>query len=246
MADTSNSLGLSSPWMNAAGFMGYLPQTQAAEKFTPGAFVTNPISLEARSPARDRTIKPYAGGFLLHTGHANPGIKRVLREYAPKWKNLSMPVWAHLLVSGPYDCEQMVRELEGHENITAIELGLPPGMGVKNQLETIKAAVGELPVMVCLPLDEINHALLDQLSGLGEIGLALSAPRGMLVENGKLARGRLFGPGLFPQMMAALLRWRGAGLPLVAGTGIFSREQGEEALQAGAAAVQVDGWCWKF
>ena len=243
MLEQSNPLGLSSPWMNAAGFMGYLPQ---GEKLEYGAFVTNPISFEARSPARDRVIKPYAGGFLLHTGHSNPGIKSVLRQYAQKWRNLSMPVWAHLLVSGPYDCEQMVRELEGVENITAVELGLPPGMGVKSQLETIKAAIGELPVMVCLPLDEISHALVDQLSGMGEVGLVLSAPRGVLVENGKLVRGRLFGPGLFPQIMPALVRWHGAGIPLVAGAGIFSREQGEEALRAGAAALQVDGWCWRF
>lgn len=246
MAEPTNSLGLTSPWMNAAGFMGYLPQAQAAERFIPGAFVTNPISLEARSPARERIVKPYAGDFLLHTGHPNPGIKSVLHQYAQKWKNLSMPVWAHLLVSGPYDCEQMVREMEGCENVTAVELGLPPGMGLKNQLETVKAAVGELPVIVCLPLDEINHVLVDQLAGLSEIGLVLAAPGGVLVEHGRLVRGRLFGPGLFPQMMAGLMRWRGAGIPLVAGAGIFSRESGEEALQAGAAAVQVDGWCWKF
>jgi dihydroorotate dehydrogenase len=239
-------LGLSSPWMNVSGFMGYLPQHIGEETFTPGVFVTNPISLLPRSPAHNRKVVITSGGFLLHNGYPNPGLHSVIKSYAHKWQNLSVPVWVHLLCTTSFECEQMVREVEGLENVTAIELGLPPGLGTKKQMELVQACIGELPVFVCLPLDAVNNALIDQLAPLGDMGLVLSAPRGVLRQNGKTISGRLFGPALHPQMMAALCRLCSAGLPVVAGCGIFSKEQGEDALAAGAAAVQVDGWCWQF
>ncbi len=246
MPDSTRDLGLTSPWMNASGFMGYLPQRLENLPFPPGAFVTNPISLVGRDPAHNRGVIAYPGGFLLHTGHPNPGLKKVLRTYADKWRRLPLSVWLHLLVSTPYECEQMVREVEGIENVTALEIRLLPGMGVKKQLEIISSAAGELPVFLNLPMDEVNLTLIDRLPEIGGIGLVLSAPRGMIQQAGKMVQGRLFGPSLHPQMLTALHRLRGVDLPVVAGAGIFSLEQGEAALSAGASAVQVDGWCWKF
>lgn len=246
MDESSFSLGLVSPWMNAAGFVGYLPQGVGGEKFSPGAFVTNPISLLPRYAAHNHAVITTPGGFLLHTGHPNPGLKIVLKSYAHKWRNLVVPVWAHLLVTTAYECEQMTRELENLENVTALELGLPPGISTKKQLELIRAALGELQIYVCLPLDEINRSLIDQLPTLGDVGVVITAPRGVMMQNMKTISGRLFGPALYPSMLAALCRLRGAGLPVVAGCGIYSIEQGEDALANGAAAVQVDGWCWQF
>jgi dihydroorotate dehydrogenase len=246
MDERWSELGLTLPWMNAAGFMGYLPQQIEDEPFHLGAFVTNPVSLLPRSPAHHRNILAYPGGFLLHNGHPNPGLKSVLKIYAHKWQKLPMPVWIHLLVTTPFECEQMVREVEGLENVTAIELGLPPGLGLKKQLELVQSGIGELPIMVSLPLDEINLTLIDHLSAMGEIGVVLSAPRGVFSQNGRTTSGRLFGPALHPQLLAAMCRLRGLDLPIIAGCGIFSREQGEAALAVGATAVQVDGWCWQF
>jgi dihydroorotate dehydrogenase (NAD+) catalytic subunit len=246
MDDSPVELGLSSPWMNAAGFMGYLPQHLAGQAFTPGAFVTNPVSLLPRSPAHNHGVVAYPGGFLLHTGHPNPGLKSVIKSYAHKWRNLVMPVWVYLMVTTTYDCQQMVLELEGLENVTALELGLPPGMSLKKQVEIIQSAVGELPVFVSLPLDEVDRNLVDQLPALGEVGVVLTAPRGVIKKDGRTLSGRLFGPSLYPQMMTALSRLRGAGLPVVAACGIFSIEQGQGALSSGASAIQVDGWCWQF
>lgn len=246
MDDRMFDLGLSSPWMNAAGFMGYLPQRIERDAFIPGVFVTNPISLQPRSPAHNQTLVEYPGGFLLHTGHPNPGIRHIVKTYNSKWQNLNLPVWLHLLVTSAYDCRQMVMELENLDNVTAFELGLPPGLGVKKQLEIVHTAVGEKPVFVCVPLDEINLTFIDQLPKLGDVGVAICAPRGVMIYQKRSISGRLFGPSLHPQMLAAINRLRGAGLPIVAGCGIYSLEGGEEALAAGASAVQVDGWCWRF
>lgn len=246
MTESISDLGLSSPWMNTAGFMGYLPVHEAAIGFSPAAFVTNPISLLARSPAQNRCVAAFQGGFLMHTGHPNPGFASVLKNYASRWRGLAMPVWAHLLGSTPHECQTMVKGLEEVENVAVIELGLPPECGLSRQLELIDAAMGELPLVVCLPLDEVNPGLVEKLGARGIAGVTISAPRGAIMRDHKLIYGRLFGPALHPLMMEALIRLRKTDVPILAGCGIFSIEDGEAALDAGAAAVQADGWCWQF
>ncbi|MCX6053478.1 MAG: hypothetical protein NTZ74_00905 [Chloroflexi bacterium] len=239
-------LGLATPWMNSAGFMGFLPSPSPSVEIPFSAFVTNPISLLPRTPAHNRTLIPYPGGFLLHTGHPNPGLKIILRKFQEKWGRLPLPVLPHLLVQTPYECQQMVRLLEGVENISAIELGLPPGVSDPCLIGLVRAAMGELPVLVCIPLDQIESNLVDQLPVLAPAGIILTAPRGSVRTNGRHTNGRLYGPALFPQMCSALSGLKGIGLPIIAGCGIFSKEQGEDALELGASAVQIDAFCWKF
>lgn len=239
-------LGLQPPWMNSAGFMGFLPQPSPIGTLPFGAFVTNPISLTPRNPARNRAVVQYPGGFLLHTGHPNPGLKSILKNYQQKWEHLTLPVWPHLLVQTAYECQQMVRVLEDVENVTAIELSLPPGLTNKDQVDLIQAATGELPVFVCIPVDVLEIRLVEQLPALGVAGIVLSAARGMITQNGKNINGRLYGPALFPQLMRALCDLKGFGVPIIAGCGVFSLEQGEAALSAGASAVQLDALCWRF
>jgi hypothetical protein len=173
-------------------------------------------------------------------------LKQVLKNYAHKWPKLDLPVWTHILPSTPYECETLVRELEGIENVAAIELGLPPGISHKKQQELIEASRGELPLYVCVPLGEVkaDWIALSQIPDLA--GVVISAPRGVVRHNGHLLSGRLFGPALHPQLMAALCALRGTGMQIIAGCGIFSVEQGESALAAGAAGLQVDAWRWQF
>lgn len=241
-----NELGLSSPWMNTVGFGGFMPHNASGDLLSFGGFVTNPVSLLPRSPAGNRSVIEYPGGFLLHTGYPNPGLKRVIKTYAKKWERLTMPVWMHLLVSSTYDGQEMIAQLEGLENVAAVELGLPPEFSIIKQLELIEACMGELPVLVCLPLDGFERELVEKVAELGIAGVVVTAPRGVVLKDGKVIEGRLYGPGLHPQMMAALRRLNGIYIPIVAGCGIFSVDQGEAALSAGAAAVQVDGWHWQF
>lgn len=239
-------LGLNSPWMNASGFGGYLPQHTSDESVPMGGFVTNPISLLPRSPSLTRTIISYPGGFMLHTGSPNPGIKNVLKTYAKKWANLPVPLWVHLLAATPYEVQSMVRQLEETQCVSAVELGLPPETRDKNLYELIEAAMGELPFFICVPLDRADPSLIERIASLGADGVVISAPRGVMLQGGKCRSGRLYGPGLHPQMMAVLHRLRMLNLPLIAGCGIFSKEQGEAALEAGAAAVQLDAWMWEY
>ena len=70
---------LSPPVMNAAGTLGFAPRSSDLVDFGElGAFVTNPVSLYPRTPARARTSQPFPGGFLMHSGYPNPGLSAVI------------------------------------------------------------------------------------------------------------------------------------------------------------------------
>jgi hypothetical protein len=146
----------------------------------------------------------------------------------------------------------MVLALEEVEGVTAVEIGIPPGADQDLSLALLEAAVGELAVIACLPLEAAGAAWLKELPGLGVRGICLSAPRGAIFPRragsppagSHPQPGRLVGPGLAPLELAALLALRPLGLPLIAGSGVFSLETGRELLAAGAAAVRVDTLLW--
>jgi dihydroorotate dehydrogenase len=232
--------------MNASGFFGYTLPSGSILADRLGAFITAPISKSKRSPARNRCLVEYPGGFLLHTGIPTDGFSRILRQYQQKWSGLKYPVWPHLLPQSASDCRQMVRALEDVENIGSLEISLPEDASTGQVEEWLEAAVGELPIYVCVPLYSPWQGWLDVFNLYNISGVVLSAPRGSIYHNGVLVRGRLYGPSLFPQIIDVLHQNRDCGIPLIAGSGIFSFEQAEMAIQAGASAVQFDACLWQL
>lgn len=257
-------LYLDTPWMNAAGTLGFAPPAGGpppADRPPPagspptlfgsfpqplGVFVTNPISIGPRSPAAGRGLHTFPGGVLLHSGLPNPGLSRVLRRYGERWKQSPLPVWAHLFGSSPDEINQMVRRLEGREGVVAIELGLPPAVRDDAALAYVEAAYGELPLVVHLPLTSAGEPWLGALPGLGASAISLGAPRGALPgPSGSSDNGRMYGPALFPLMMAAVQSARRLGLPVIAGAGIYRRADAQALFGAGASAVQLDTVLWR-
>ncbi len=239
-------LELSSPWLNAAGTLGFAPGADGWPwPEMQGGFVTNPISLNRRTPAETRGVLSYPGGSLLHSGLPNPGLKGVLRKYGERWARSSLPVWVHLLADGPQDIHRMALVLEEVEGVAAVEVSFPPGAAPEQALAMLEAAVGELAVIACLPLASAGEAWLKQLPRIGVRGVCLSAPRGALPgPGGKIVAGRLVGAGLYAQALAALQWANPLNLPVVVGSGVFSVAAGRALLDAGAAAVQVDTALW--
>lgn len=239
-------LEISSPWLNAAGTLGFAPGAEGWNwPEMQGGFVTNPVSLNPRTPAEARAALPYPGGCLLHSGLPNPGLKALLRKFAERWARGSLPLWVHLLADAPDEMHRMALALEEVEGVTAIEVGIPPQVGRDLALALLEAAVGELAVVAGLPLTAAGEPWLKELPRLGVRGLCLAAPRGTLPgPDGKLISGRLVGAGLFPQALAALRSVQPLGLPVVVGSGIFSVAAGRALLSAGAAAVQLDTVLW--
>ena len=239
-------LFIDSPWMNAAGTLGFAPPARWPVPEAMGAFVTNPISIGPRTPAAERDLLAFPGGVLLHTGLPNPGLSRVLKRYADRWAQSSLPVWPHLIGANPHEIHQMVRRLESVEGVMAIELGIPPGAAGSEALEFVAAGFGELPLVVHLPLTAAGEGWLKELPRAGASAISLGGPRGTLPnDSGRPVTGRLVGPSLFPLVMAAVHSARQVGLPVIAGAGIYRRADADSLRDAGAWAVQLDTVLWR-
>jgi dihydroorotate dehydrogenase len=236
---------LETPLMNAAGFMGFIlpPLWKWLPKMS--VFVTNPVSFNPRSPTRHRSVIPFPGGFLLHTGFPNEGFIKTIRKYQQKWSRSSLPIWVHLLADTPSNLNKMIRGVEGLENMAAVELGLPLNADPDEQRKLVTAALGELPLYVNLPVNKIEMDFVNLLPTLGVEGVVLSAPRGSMKCGNWLVSGRLFGPALFPQLVQSVIDLKNVGLTVVAGSGVYSMDQAEIAIKAGARAVQFDGLLWQ-
>ena len=238
-------LYFTSPYLNAAGTLGFRPPARWLLPEAQGALITNPISHGPRTPAAERAALPFPGGFLLHSGLPNPGLSRVLRHHAQRWAQSTIPVWVHLLAEDPSTTAQMVRRLEGLEGVMSVEIGLPTNASPEENLEIIRAAAGELPLSVCIPVTQAQEAWVSRLPQAGAAGITLVSPRATLIRSQKPISGRLYGPALLPLAVAAVQALRKSGLTLLAACGVYRRADAEMLLAAGAAAVQLDAVLWR-
>jgi dihydroorotate dehydrogenase (NAD+) catalytic subunit len=239
-------LSFGSEVLNAAGSLGFAPGTRAGVEMEPlGAFFTNPVSLAARRPAENRCLLPFPGGFLLHTGLPNPGLRAVLRDYAGAWARSSIPVVVALLGSQAEEIKRMVQRLEGLEGVIGVEIGLPPDAAPELAVGLCLAAQGELPVIANLPPKRIGD-LGPRLKQAGVGLVSLAAQRGALPgPDGRLMRGRLYGPSQLPAALLAVTEAAGLGLEVIGSGGIYSQTDVAAMRTAGASAVQVDTAWWR-
>jgi dihydroorotate dehydrogenase (NAD+) catalytic subunit len=241
---------LNPPIMNAAGSLGFAPDPHGRVDLSRlGAFVTNPVSMKPRTPAQGQRYLDFAGGFLLHTGYPNPGLKSVLRRYAKQWQRAAMPILVHLLGQNADEIFSMVQQVEQAPGVMGVEIGLPPDVEAEEAALLAQAAVGELPVVVRLPLDRAKELLRRAGPAFLEAGAtaaSLGPPRGALHDpKGSLVHGRLYGPSLYPLVLEILQYALRLGLPMIAAGGVYRSEEVEALLAAGAAAVQLDAVLWK-
>lgn len=237
----------SKPLMNAAGSLGFAPDTRAGAPLDSfGAFVTNPFSLRPRLPATKPTVLEHPGGFLLHTGLPNPGFKAGLKRYSAKWSRADLPIIVHLMADRPEETQRMVRMLETHENIMAVELGFAPLLANDIILLTLEMCLGEIPLIFSLPVEQML-SLGPRLMQDGAQAISIAAPRGALPlssDTASLVTGRLYGPSLFPQTLETVYSASKLGLPMVGAGGVWTKANAEAMLFAGALAVQVDAALW--
>jgi dihydroorotate dehydrogenase (NAD+) catalytic subunit len=270
-------LYFSKPLMNAAGSLGFAPDSRAGiplDSF--GAFVTNPFSLRPRMPAAKPEFVEYVGGFLLHTGLPNPGLRAGLKKYASRWDNSGLPIIVHLMADRPEETQNMVRLLETQENVMAAELGFAPLLADDILLLTLEMCQGELPLIFSLPVEQVL-GLGPRLIQAGAQAISISAPRGALYsplpaltsgfdmpsENtqatqpsaqpeGKglgareIIHGRLYGPSLFPKSLEIVYSAAKLGIPIIGAGGIWNKENADAMVAAGALAVQLDAALWGF
>ncbi len=239
---SKRGLNFPKPLMNAAGMFGFAPDSRFPLNWSEfGSFITNPLSLRPRKPAVEPALVEHPGGLLLHSGLPNPGFSQVLKQYSAKWARSSLPVIVHLMADRPEETQRMIRQLESVENVMAVELGFAPLLADDIVLLSVELSAGELPLIVNLPWEQVLRLGPRALSA-GAEAVSLAAPRGM-AQGG--ITGRLFGPALFAQSLLLVSEAARSGLPVIGGSGVFSKENASAMLAAGALAVQVDTVLWR-
>jgi len=234
------------PLMNASGMLGFSPKISEWGEITRlGAYITNPVSLQPRRPANGTRYIPFPGGFLLHTGHPNSGIRKIIRRHSKSWQRSPIPVLVHLLAQNVDEVIEMVAQLEDVPGVSGLELGIPPWADGQLASEMARAAVGELPVVVQIPLEsaiELTPSLIDS----GAAALSLGASRGALPDiYGNPVFGRIYGPAVFPQALAATLTLIDHDMPVIASGGIYNQNQINTVLGAGVIGIQLDSILWR-
>ncbi len=246
MVPDSPPLDLRTPYLNAAGSLGFVPKDGSLPGgLAPGAFITNPISLQARRPAQGERVLSFPGGVLLHTGLPNPGLRRSIQDYGLAWAHAELPIILNLLVDEPAALRKVMSNIEALENVLAVELNIPADASPQLAGELCRAAAGKLALIAKLSLpraEELAHGCL--AAGAGAV--SLGPPRGSLPgAGGGVVNGRLYGPAIFPQALAVTQGLVRAGVPVIAAGGIESDEQATACLAAGAIAIQFDVSLWR-
>jgi dihydroorotate dehydrogenase (NAD+) catalytic subunit len=236
------------PIMYAAGFLGFADEARRHIDLAQlGAFVTNTLSLQPRSPANPPRLIQFPGGFLVHSGHPNPGLSRAISQYHRTWSELPVPVIVNLLARSPGEAAEMVRMLEGLENVMAVEL-LVQAEPIEAQGDLVEAACsGELPVIARVPVTA-STILVKMAEEAGAQAVSLGPPRGTLrAPSGELVSGRIYSPLNLAFGLENVQRWRSIlELPVLGSNGSDSSEHMGMIVQAGASGVQLDVGLWRL
>ena len=245
------ALFIHSPVMPAAGTLGFAMEYQQLlplERL--GAFVTNPITYQAWSPAGGTRVVPLDAGMLMHSGLPNPGVKRVIEKYRSNWAAYPVPVIAHLAGTTTDHVRHAARHLGEVDSIQAIELGLPDDISAEDAAHLFNSLRSsyEKPIIVRLPASE-TLAIAQSVADAGADALVVAAPpRGIARDphSGRLVRGRVYGPLVKPMMMQLLdqLCQRLTDMPIIGAGGIHSPQDARDYLELGAVAVQIDSVTW--
>ncbi len=254
-------LQIANPVLLAGGSIGYGEAVyKGLDLARLGAVVVGPILLNSRLGATTPRLASTNGGFVLETGMQNRGIAAVLKHFAKAWSRLGCPVIAQIADSQPSALAKVAAQLTSDQQLSGLELLLPRNANAELTRSLLRVVIqsSDLPVWVKLPLDRAvglaPHAVEAGAVGLviGQplIGAAFYAGSGRFEATAEQANptvtGSLFGPLAFAPMLAALSAVAKLALPcaLLACGGIHTLAQAQQALQAGAQAVQLDSAIW--
>ncbi|MCX6044006.1 MAG: hypothetical protein NT075_02755 [Chloroflexi bacterium] len=258
-----HKLGLSvaNPILLAGGSIGYGEAIHKGLDLAPlGAIVVGPILLNSRMGTLAPRLAATNGGFVLETGLQNRGITTVLKHFAKVWPRLGCPVIAQVADSQPSALAKVAAQLTSEQQLSGLELLLPRNATPEQASTLLRVVIqnSDLPVWAKLPLGRAV-ALAPHAVAAGAVGLVIgqpllgSAPHQTPVHPGTseeppstLVTGPLFGPLAFAPMLTTLLAVVKLALPcaLIACGGIHTWAQAQQALQAGAHALQLDSAIW--
>jgi dihydroorotate dehydrogenase (NAD+) catalytic subunit len=237
-----HGLALSIPLIIAAG--GFAPSDFPG---TPGAgaFVTLPLTRRAHAGGAQPRVIEIPGGALVRTGAANPGLHKVLRDYARAWAKSPIPIIVSFASQGARDWADMAGQLAGLDGVSAIELQFNPTLDAFNEIRAVRA-ITELPILAKLDLDDAPHAAPRCVSAGANALVVARPPRVAHMRGEKIWYGRLYAPSVKSIVLEKILQIKNLKLdaPLIASGGVHSTEDVRDFIAAGASAVQVDSVIW--
>lgn len=155
-----------------------------------------------------------------------------------------MPVIVHLLADRSDEMARAIERLETLENILAVEIDIPDTITVSEVYEIVSTSVGELPLLVQVPLHralEVGPVCFQA----GAAAVSLGPPRGTLPGEDDLVAGRIYGPGVFPLALQIVQQLSRLDVPVIGAGGVYSREEVDTMISAGALAVKLDLSLWR-
>lgn len=247
------SFSVANPILLAGGMIGYgeaLHPALAPAQL--GGVVVGPITLNSRTGAEESRLAATNGGFILETGLQNRGLAAVLKQFAKLWPRLGCPVIAQVADAQPSALAKVAAQLTSTRDLSGLELLLPRNADVELTRALVRSITrqSDLPVWVKLPLDRAATLATVAIES-GAVGLVVGQPLiGAAFPPGGVGAtplsGSLFGPLAFAPMLAALLAVAKLNLPgaLIACGGVHQVAHVQQALAAGAKAVQIDSALW--
>lgn len=252
--NSKTGLPLRSPFILGSGAVGW------GEAWPPGvepgwfgAFVTPPLTLQARRGNTGPRLAEIPGGFILNTGDHNPGLRRVFRDDMERWDSLDLPVIVALSGAAVDDWLRLAERLEETAvrgaGIAGLEAQLPPGVTPReaaNWIANLKRGC-QLPVLVRLRATGAGpQAEAAASAGADALVVAASPVAAAPTAEGVLVEGPVGGPAAFPFTLRALkaVAELALGLPIVAAGGITSKQDVDWCWEMGAVAVQLRSVLW--
>lgn len=243
-------LPLTGPVMLAAGSIGYgEARHRELETGRFGGVVVGPFTRRSRGGSPPSRLAETLGGLVRRAGLQNRGVSAAVRRYGRLWPRMGCPVIAQVADSEFQEASETVERLSVANGIAGFELLCQPETSDREigRLLDVLLLETDLPVLVKLPLAQ-GAALASVAIESGAAGVVVGSPpigAGMRA-GGQTVNGEMFGPGVFPMMLAALLEVKALGLTgsLIASGGIHTQQQARDCLQAGADALQLDSLVW--
>jgi dihydroorotate dehydrogenase (NAD+) catalytic subunit len=248
------------PILNASGCLDALTAPEIAQSLD--AFVTKTVTPLAREGNPPPRIAEVESGMLNSIGLQNPGIERFLAENLTRLGRLGVPVWVSVGGFSAADYASLCEQLDDRTEVGTIELNLSCP-NVEEAPETASELVAAARAATAKPLyAKLSPATWDvaesarAVAHVGADGLSLvNTIRGLAIDpqtrRSKLARGAggYSGPGLRPIALACVSACAEVvDLPIVGMGGIFSGEDANDFVSAGANAIAlgtvlfVDPW----
>lgn len=242
-------LPVANPVLIAGGMVGYGEATPRGLNLAGvGGVVIGPIMASSRAGAPLPRVAETIGGMVLETGWQNRGVGNAISRYGKLWPNLGCPVVAQVVDADPRSLGKLAARMASAPGIAGLEL-VPLTRDVELAKPMVRNAVeaSDLPIWVKVPLAEAM-AWAKPLVEVGANGLVVGQPpRGQLgsVKAGVVSGG-LYGPLTFALVLPVIRALARLQLPaaLIACSGIHTFDQMQQALEAGASAVQIDTAVW--